>query len=158
MSSAANATDPAAAAAQAAAAAAAAEGFHRFTIELWTLFTIGALTTILRTYARIKANGFANLRADDYLVWVGLVSVYCFFFLFFVSLSPLVLFPLRKPNQHAQALEIEACNLTVAPAPADWICQPMFTGLQHRERCQGFCQQRNDSRGARQFGPEQPRI
>ncbi|KAI6280630.1 hypothetical protein MCOR27_004553, partial [Pyricularia oryzae] len=56
MSSAANATDPAAAAAQAAAAAAAAEGFHRFTIELWTLFTIGALTTILRTYARIKAN------------------------------------------------------------------------------------------------------
>ncbi|QBZ63072.1 hypothetical protein PoMZ_11965, partial [Pyricularia oryzae] len=74
MSSAANATDPAAAAAQAAAAAAAAEGFHRFTIELWTLFTIGALTTILRTYARIKANGFANLRADDYLVWVGLIG------------------------------------------------------------------------------------
>ncbi|TLD28589.1 hypothetical protein PspLS_04054 [Pyricularia sp. CBS 133598] len=74
MSLAVNATDPAAAAAQAAAAAAAAEGFHRFTIELWTLFTIGALTTILRTYARVKANGFANLRADDYLVWVGLIG------------------------------------------------------------------------------------
>lgn len=45
-----------------------------FTIELWTLFSVGCLTTILRTYARIKAVGFMNLRADDFLVWVGLIG------------------------------------------------------------------------------------
>ncbi|EFY97524.2 hypothetical protein MAA_07166 [Metarhizium robertsii ARSEF 23] len=54
-----------------AAQAAAAAAFHRFTVELWTLYGIGVFATFLRTYARIRAVGARNLRADDYLVWVG---------------------------------------------------------------------------------------
>lgn len=57
-----------------AAQAAAAAAFHRFTVELWTLYGIGVFATFLRTYARIRAVGARNLRADDYLVWVGVVS------------------------------------------------------------------------------------
>jgi hypothetical protein len=64
-------SDPAVQAAAAAAAAAA----RRFTIELWTLYGIGVLATFLRTYARIRAVGARNLRADDYLVWVGVVRL-----------------------------------------------------------------------------------
>ncbi|KAG8416250.1 hypothetical protein J3458_006846 [Metarhizium acridum] len=55
----------------AAQAAAAEAAFHHFTIELWTLYGIGVFATFLRTYARIRAVGARNLRADDYLVWVG---------------------------------------------------------------------------------------
>lgn len=58
-----------------AAQAAAAAAFHRFTVELWTLYGIGVFATLLRTYARIRAVGARNLRADDYLVWVGVVSL-----------------------------------------------------------------------------------
>ncbi|KAK2598064.1 hypothetical protein QQS21_005775 [Conoideocrella luteorostrata] len=57
---------------QAAAAAAAAAAFHQFTVELWTLYGIGVFSTFLRTYARIRAVGIKNLRADDLLVWVGI--------------------------------------------------------------------------------------
>ncbi|GAP93387.1 putative integral membrane protein PTH11 [Rosellinia necatrix] len=61
--------DPAAvAAAQAAAAAARA-----FNIQLWTLYAIGVLVTILRTYARIKAVGIRNLLADDLLAWIAIL-------------------------------------------------------------------------------------
>ena len=63
-------SDPAA---QAAAAAAAIEAFHKFTIELFTLYSIGVAFTFLRTYARMKGAGFRNLRADDYLVWIAIV-------------------------------------------------------------------------------------
>ncbi|OLN86690.1 hypothetical protein CCHL11_03875 [Colletotrichum chlorophyti] len=58
-------TDPTA---QAAAAAA-----RQFTIEAWTLYAIGVLTTILRTYARAKAVGVRNFRADDYLIWLAIL-------------------------------------------------------------------------------------
>ncbi|KAI2627578.1 hypothetical protein GGR54DRAFT_652420 [Hypoxylon sp. NC1633] len=68
MSSAAPPADPAAAAAAAQAAAAA---MLQFTIEAFTLLSIGIAVTMLRTYARIKAVGIRNLQADDYLVWVG---------------------------------------------------------------------------------------
>lgn len=54
--------------------AAAQEALRKFTIEAWTLFSIGCLVTILRTYARVKAVGFKHLQPDDYLVWVGVVS------------------------------------------------------------------------------------
>jgi hypothetical protein len=56
-----------------ASAAAAAAAFQRSTIEIWTLFAVGASVTILRTYARIRAVGIKGLTADDYLVWVGVV-------------------------------------------------------------------------------------
>lgn len=73
MSSDAAATDSAAAQAAAAAAAAAA-AVKAFAIEAWTLLAIGILFTMLRTYARARAVGFKGLQADDYLVWVGVVS------------------------------------------------------------------------------------
>ncbi len=63
--------DPAAAAAAAEAAAAA---MRQFTIEAWTLLAFGIVVTILRTYARIKAVGVKRLQADDFLVWIGVVS------------------------------------------------------------------------------------
>lgn len=47
---------------------------HRFTIECWTLFSIGVSSTILRTLARANKVGFKCLQADDYLAWVGMVS------------------------------------------------------------------------------------
>lgn len=58
----------------AAALAAAQEALRDFTIEAFTLFSIGCLVTILRTYARIKAVGVKHLQPDDYLVWIGVVS------------------------------------------------------------------------------------
>ncbi|KAL8424020.1 hypothetical protein RB596_004019 [Gaeumannomyces avenae] len=60
-------------AAQAAAIAEAEAAFRSFTIELFTLFGIGALSTVLRTYGRIRKVGLANLAADDFLVWLGLI-------------------------------------------------------------------------------------
>ncbi|KAI1250959.1 hypothetical protein MGN70_008020 [Eutypa lata] len=61
--------DPAAGAAEAAAAATARSSL----IQLWTLFSIGVSVTILRTYARSKAVGMRNLRADDFLVWIAIL-------------------------------------------------------------------------------------
>ncbi|KAJ6442879.1 triacylglycerol lipase-like protein [Purpureocillium lavendulum] len=58
---------------QAAAAAAAEAAFHKFAVESWTLYGIGLSSTILRTYARVRAVGFRNLRPDDYFIWVGMV-------------------------------------------------------------------------------------
>lgn len=59
--------------AAAAAAAAAETAFHKFTTELWTLYAVGLSSTMLRTYARIRAVGLRDLRPDDYFVWVGVV-------------------------------------------------------------------------------------
>lgn len=56
-----------------AAAAAAIEAFRQLTIEIWTLYAVGVMSTILRTYARIRAVGIRNLRADDYLMWLAIV-------------------------------------------------------------------------------------
>ncbi|KAH7375416.1 hypothetical protein B0T11DRAFT_293106 [Plectosphaerella cucumerina] len=53
--------------------AAAAAAFRSFAVELWTLFSVGAAFTVLRTYARIKAVGIKQLRPDDYFVWLGIV-------------------------------------------------------------------------------------
>lgn len=50
---------------------------------MWTLYAFGAVITMLRTYARIKAVGWKRLDADDYLVWLALVSATdhgCIFF------------------------------------------------------------------------------
>lgn len=62
------------AAADAAAAQAAQEAFRRTTIEIWTLYGVAVASTVLRTYARVRAVGWKGLAADDYLVWVGVVS------------------------------------------------------------------------------------
>ncbi|KAJ3479154.1 hypothetical protein NLG97_g8389 [Lecanicillium saksenae] len=53
--------------------AAAATAFRKFTVELWTLYAVGLSATILRTYGRTRAVGLRGLRADDYLVWVGVI-------------------------------------------------------------------------------------
>lgn len=68
---------PSDAAAAAALAAEAAAAFQAMTIEIWTLYGVALATTILRTYARIRAVGIKGLRWDDYLVWVGVVSNGC---------------------------------------------------------------------------------
>ncbi|KAK7421592.1 hypothetical protein QQX98_002059 [Neonectria punicea] len=56
-----------------AAALAAAEAFRKFTIESWTLYSIGLASTLLRTYARVRAAGVRGLRAEDYLMWIGIM-------------------------------------------------------------------------------------
>ena len=43
-------------------------------VELWTLYAFAVSFTFLRAYARISAVGFRELQADDYLVWVAIVS------------------------------------------------------------------------------------
>lgn len=58
-----------------AAQAAIAKAIYDFTVELWTLYSIGVAITILRTYARAKVVGLRNLQADDYLVWVAVVRL-----------------------------------------------------------------------------------
>lgn len=67
-----NPQDPAAAAA---AMQAALDAARTFNITLWTLYAFGVLVTVLRTYARVKAVGWKRLEADDYLVWVAVVSI-----------------------------------------------------------------------------------
>ncbi|KAE8332549.1 hypothetical protein BDV39DRAFT_216650 [Aspergillus sergii] len=52
---------------------AAQAAFHKSAIESWTLYSVGVAATILRTYARGSAVGLRNLRADDYLIWVGIL-------------------------------------------------------------------------------------
>lgn len=61
-------------AAQAAAQAAAQKAMDQFTIEAWTLLGVGILVTLIRTYARVRTVGWKGLQADDYLVWLGVVS------------------------------------------------------------------------------------
>ncbi|RJE19148.1 hypothetical protein PHISCL_08511 [Aspergillus sclerotialis] len=43
------------------------------TVEIWTLFAIAVCATLLRMYSRLSIVGFRDLRADDLLVWVGVV-------------------------------------------------------------------------------------
>lgn len=53
---------------------------YKATVELWTLYSFGVAVTLLRTYARVRAVGFRNLKADDYLIWVAIVCpTYSFF-------------------------------------------------------------------------------
>ncbi|OBT70376.1 hypothetical protein VE03_00113 [Pseudogymnoascus sp. 23342-1-I1] len=58
---------------QAAAAAAIAAAVRDFNTELWTLYAFGVAITILRTYARVKAVGFGNLQADDFIIWLAIL-------------------------------------------------------------------------------------
>ncbi|KAI0186983.1 hypothetical protein EV127DRAFT_500042 [Xylaria flabelliformis] len=55
------------------AAAAAAAAARAFNIQLFTLYSIGVLVTVLRTYARIKAVGIRNLHGDDILIWIAIL-------------------------------------------------------------------------------------
>lgn len=55
------------------AASDAAHAAYKATVELWTLYSFGIAVTLLRTYARIRAVGWRNLKADDYLIWVAIV-------------------------------------------------------------------------------------
>lgn len=43
------------------------------TVEIWTLFAIAVCATLLRMYSRLSIVGVRDLRADDFLVWVGVV-------------------------------------------------------------------------------------
>ncbi|OBT45221.1 hypothetical protein VE00_03603 [Pseudogymnoascus sp. WSF 3629] len=63
-------SDPQAAAAMAAAMAAAVRDFNT---ELWTLYAFGVAVTILRTVARVKAVGFRDLQADDFIIWIAIL-------------------------------------------------------------------------------------
>ena len=51
----------------------AAGGGDNTTVEIWTLFAVAVAATLLRMYSRISVVGFRGLRADDFLVWVGVV-------------------------------------------------------------------------------------
>ncbi|KAI0871342.1 hypothetical protein GGS24DRAFT_471824 [Hypoxylon argillaceum] len=66
-------TDPAAAAAAAAAAKSAASAFQQFVTEDFTLFSVGLVVTLTRTFARVKQVGFKGLQGDDYLVWIAML-------------------------------------------------------------------------------------
>ncbi|KAH6658339.1 hypothetical protein BKA67DRAFT_656537 [Truncatella angustata] len=48
-----------------------------FNIQLWTLYAVGMLMTILRTYAQWKNVGWRNFHVDDYLIWVAALFYSC---------------------------------------------------------------------------------
>ncbi|PKY07657.1 hypothetical protein P168DRAFT_295382 [Aspergillus campestris IBT 28561] len=52
---------------------AAEAALHKSTVELWLLYTIGVTLTLLRTYTRVRAGGIGHLRAEDFLVWAGII-------------------------------------------------------------------------------------
>lgn len=56
-------------------AAAIAAAVRDFNTELWTLYAFAVLITVLRTYARVKAVGLGDLRADDFLIWIAIVRI-----------------------------------------------------------------------------------
>ena len=58
------------------AAAAIAAAVRDFNTELWTLYAFGVAITVLRTYARVKAVGFRDLKADDFLIWLAVVRLW----------------------------------------------------------------------------------
>ncbi|KAI2643214.1 hypothetical protein GGS21DRAFT_536713 [Xylaria nigripes] len=62
-----------AAADAAAAAKAAASALKQFVTEDFTLFSIGFLVTLTRTFARVKQVGFKGLQGDDYLAWISMI-------------------------------------------------------------------------------------
>ncbi|PLN80620.1 hypothetical protein BDW42DRAFT_170475 [Aspergillus taichungensis] len=52
---------------------AAEAALRKSTVELWLLYAIGITLTLLRTYTRVKAGGLGHLRAEDFLVWAGII-------------------------------------------------------------------------------------
>ncbi|PYH32041.1 uncharacterized protein BO87DRAFT_339704 [Aspergillus neoniger CBS 115656] len=51
----------------------ASEAAHNSNVQLWTLYGIGCVVTLLRTYSQCKDLGWRRLRHDDYLIWVAIV-------------------------------------------------------------------------------------
>ncbi|KAH8152775.1 uncharacterized protein LAJ45_03000 [Morchella importuna] len=44
-----------------------------YVVESWTLFSVGAVVIFMRLVARLKMVGFAGLKPDDYLMFIGLI-------------------------------------------------------------------------------------
>lgn len=55
--------------------AAAEAAFKQFALESWVLTSVAILICALRTYTRVRVVGMKNLCVDDYMVWVGVVSL-----------------------------------------------------------------------------------
>ncbi|RAH54611.1 hypothetical protein BO85DRAFT_499746 [Aspergillus piperis CBS 112811] len=51
----------------------ASEAAYNSNVQLWTLYGIGCVVTLLRTYSQCKDLGWRRLRLDDYLIWVAIV-------------------------------------------------------------------------------------
>lgn len=61
----------------------ASKAAYNSNVQLWTLYGIGCVVTLLRTYSQCKDLGWRRLRLDDYLIWVAIVGTktdYIFFF------------------------------------------------------------------------------
>lgn len=56
-------------------AAARAQGFER---DGWIILGFAVAITVLRTYSRWSMAGFKRFQADDFLVWLALVSWWAF--------------------------------------------------------------------------------
>lgn len=110
----------------AAALAAAERAFRRFAMESWTLYGLGCSSTLLRTYARVRAVGVAHLRPDDYLAWLGTVR----------AAAPLVCACVRRAGR-------------VADARAGLLHGAVGARLLHRHGRARPRQQRHDRRPAR---------
>lgn len=80
------------------AASDAAHAAYKATVELWTLYSFGVAVTLLRTYARVRAVGWRNLSADDYLIWIAIVRSLRKSFHLCSILMPLSLDLLHRPN------------------------------------------------------------
>ncbi|OKO97975.1 hypothetical protein PENSUB_9555 [Penicillium subrubescens] len=100
---------------------------YKATVELWTLYSFGVAVTLLRTHARVRAVGFRNLKADDYLIWVAIdglsrryrIPVYIGFALVGGSMiaSVLTIFTACRPFNHYWQIN---------PAPEN-VCQPAIS-------------------------------
>ncbi|PYH69397.1 uncharacterized protein BO88DRAFT_387446 [Aspergillus vadensis CBS 113365] len=51
----------------------ASEAAYNSNVQLWTLYGIGCVVTLLRTYSQCKDLGWRRLRLDDILIWVAIV-------------------------------------------------------------------------------------
>ncbi|GAQ35537.1 hypothetical protein ASPNIDRAFT_194165 [Aspergillus niger] len=51
----------------------ASKAAYNSNVQLWTLYGIGCVVTLLRTYSQCKDLGWRRLRLDDYLIWVAIV-------------------------------------------------------------------------------------
>ncbi|KAL2377215.1 hypothetical protein RJ035_007764 [Blastomyces gilchristii] len=72
---------------EAAAATAVAATVREFNVELWTQYGFGVLITALRSYARVNAVGFRDLRVDDYLIWFAILLYSAQFTLAFFAVN-----------------------------------------------------------------------
>lgn len=68
----------------------ASEAAYNSNVQLWTLYGIGCVVTLLRTYSQCKDLGWRRLRLDDYLIWVAIVGTKADYFFLIVSGSMLI--------------------------------------------------------------------